>query len=114
MKNTFLNQIIALLIGTITVIALTEKSIATDKMAANQDAQLSPIALVFHGYQGYFTNQGIPSGATFISAVHFGQIDAEQLVQSAIAKGRLTPETLNDRSYLHKVQTSLKLIERRR
>ena len=68
------------------------------------------------GYQGYFTNQGIPSNGAFARAVHTGRVSAEDLVQGAIseagtqsviAQGRLSPETINDRAYLNSVESHL-------
>ncbi|AFZ35566.1 hypothetical protein Sta7437_2014 [Stanieria cyanosphaera PCC 7437] len=114
MKKICFKVFNSLAIASLTILIGTEATIAADTTSTNKNDQLTPINLVFHGYQGYFTDQGIPSGATFISSVHFGTIDAEQLVKSAIDKGRLAPETINDESFLRKVQASLSLIERRR
>ncbi len=116
MKKICFEVISSLAITTIAILIGAEATLAADDISTNKSEsdQPTPIALVFHGYQGYFLDQGIPSGATFISSVHFGKIDAEQLVKTAIDKGRLAPETINDKSFLRKVQTSLTLIERRK
>jgi hypothetical protein len=116
MKKICFEMISSLAITTIAILISAEVTIAAEHNSTNKNEgdQLTSIALVFHGYQGYFLDQGIPSGATFISSVHFGKIDAEQLVKSAIDKGRLAPETINDKSFLRKVQNSLTLIERRK
>lgn len=114
MKKICFEMISSLAITTIAILIGTEATLAADDTSTNKSNQLTPINLVFHGYQGYFLDQGIPSGATFVSAVHFGTIDAEQLVKSAVEKGRLAPETINDESFLRKVQSSLTLIERRK
>jgi hypothetical protein len=76
--------------------------------------ELTPFNLVKNGYQGYFVDQGVPSNGAFVYAIHFGRVDAEKLVKSAIAKGRLSSETLKDQSYLRKVDFLLETIERRR
>jgi hypothetical protein len=69
--------------------------------------ETTPFNLVYLGYQGYFTEQGIPSNGAFANAVDAGQIKAKDLVKVAIATGRLAPEKLNDASYLHAVQSQL-------
>ena len=76
--------------------------------------EINPIDLAFKAYQGYFIEYGIPSGSTFIQKVRLGQIDAETLVKSAIERQRLSPETINDRDYLQKIDAALFKIERRR
>ncbi|BAU66764.1 hypothetical protein STA3757_41700 [Stanieria sp. NIES-3757] len=116
MKKICFEVLSSFAIASIAILIGTEATLAADDTSTNKNKsdQLTPINLVFHGYQGYFLDQGIPSGATFVSLVHFGTIDAEQLVKSAVEKGRLAPETINDESFLRKVQTSLTLIERRK
>jgi hypothetical protein len=86
-------------------------SIAAMPARANE---ITPINLAFKAYQGYFVENGIPSGSTFIQKVRLGQIDAEILVKSAINKQRLSPETINDKDYLNKIDAALFKIERRR
>ena len=73
---------------------------------------ITPVALVFQGYQGFFVEQGVPSSGAFLHAIHFGRVDAKTLVKNAIARGRLSPETINDQSYLRKVNTALFRIQR--
>jgi hypothetical protein len=82
-------------------------------MPARAD-EITPIDLAFKAYQGYFIENGIPSGSAFIQKVRLGQIDAETLVKSAIEKQRLSPETINDKDYLNKIDSALFKIERRR
>jgi hypothetical protein len=71
-------------------------------------SQTSPVNLVGIGYQGFLVDQGIPSGAKFISDVENGDLSAEMLVQSAIEKGRLSPDKLNDQNYLNAVKSAFK------
>ncbi len=59
------------------------------------------------GYQGYFQEQGIDSNEHFRFAVKTGKVDAEALVQSAVDKGRLSNESLDDEAYLNDVQFQL-------
>jgi Zn-finger domain-containing protein len=74
--------------------------------------EVTPFNLVEHGYQGYFKEQGIPSYAAFLTAIRSRKVQAEDLVKSAIARGRLAPETLNDRSYLDAVKLQIDNLER--
>ena len=73
--------------------------------------EITPFNLVTSSYQGHFVNQGIPSNAAFITEVKRGKIKAEDLVETAIARGRLSPETLNDRAYLNSVEAHLDGLE---
>jgi hypothetical protein len=75
-------------------------------MHRNQ-AEVTPFNLVYLGYQGYFVKQGIPSNGAFDSAVNANEIKAENLVKVAIARGKLSPDKLNDTRYLHAVQSML-------
>ena len=72
--------------------------------------EVSPVNLVDLGYQGYFQEQGIPSGSSFVIRANSGRISAKDLVRSAIEKGRLSPEKLNDLGYLNIVQSELNTI----
>jgi hypothetical protein len=95
------------------VLAAATPAYSGEMTAVNQNmtqniVEIAPFNLVEHGYQGYFKEQGIPSGSAFIIAIKTGKISAEDLVKSGIARGRLTPETLNNSSYLHSVRTQLK------
>lgn len=68
---------------------------------------VEPVTLVQLAYQGYFEDQGIPSHAAFKNAIATGDVDAETLVRSAINKGRLTADALQDEGYMNTVRTQL-------
>jgi hypothetical protein len=98
-------------------VAATVPAQAQEIAAVNQNmtqtiAQVTPFNLVEHGYQGYFSEQGIPSNGAFLAGVRTGKIKAEDLVKGGIARGRLTSATLSDRSYLNFVQTQLDTLNR--
>lgn len=93
MKNLLIANFTALVLGVT----------ATPVVAA----ETTPIDLVYLGYQGYFTEAGIPGQGAFLQAVYLGKIDAKTLVNGAIAQGKLPSETINDQSYLRKVKASL-------
>ena len=78
--------------------------VTTTKVEASQ---LTPFNLVHLARQGYFKEHNIPSYGHLHSAVRAGQIKAEDVVGAAIAKQRLSPETLEDRGYLRTVKLQL-------
>ena len=92
--NNFRSSIIGILI----IVATSMPSAA---------AEITPIDLVFQGYQGRLVEAGIPGYAAFRQAVFFGKIDAETLVESAVARGKLPSSILNNKSYLRQVEASL-------
>jgi hypothetical protein len=81
--------------------------------AKTSQMQTTPIDLVFLARNGYFQDQKIPSNAGLKAAVKSGQVKAEDIVKAAIAENRLSPETLNDRSYIRSVASSLDRVLRR-
>lgn len=70
-------------------------------------AEIAPVDLVFQGYQGRLASEGIPGYGAFRQAVYLGKVDAETLVKGAVAKGRLSSSTANNKGYLRRVEASL-------
>jgi hypothetical protein len=107
-----------LLIASLSTLVLTAVPVYAQEMTAyNQKLdrniiEVTPFNLVEHGYQGYFSEQGIPSNAAFLAGVRSGKIDATSLVKGAIARHRLNPSTLNNSSYLDAVKLQLDNIQR--
>ncbi|MBE9170421.1 hypothetical protein IQ238_23840 [Pleurocapsales cyanobacterium LEGE 06147] len=108
-----------LVIGILSALSLT--TIATPTLANEMAAvrtstqnivEITPFNLVSRAYQGSFAEQGIPSNAAFITAVHTRRVKAEDLVKGAISQGRLSPETISDRVYLNRVESFLKSLDR--
>ncbi len=85
---------------------------ATSTSSIHNNVELTPFNLITNGYQGYFTNQGIPSYARYLSAINAGKIEAKNLVEAGIASGRLAPDKINDNSYLHHVQRQLNHLDK--
>jgi hypothetical protein len=81
--------------------------------AKTSQVQTTPIDLIFLARNGYFQEQQIPSNAGLKAAVKSGRIKAEDIVKAAIAENRLSPETLNDRSYIRSVASNLDIVLRR-
>ena len=70
-------------------------------------AEIAPIDLVFQVYQGRLVDAGISGYAAFRQAVFLGEINAQTLVESAVADGKLPSSALTNQSYLRKVEASL-------
>ncbi len=63
--------------------------------------------LVASAYRGEFKEQGIPSYTQFEQAYISGELNAESLVNSAIAAGELSSEAIEDEAYLNAVTLQL-------
>lgn len=74
--------------------------------------QTQPFNLVFLGKQGFFVEQGIPSGAIFLHSISTGKVTAESLIEAGIAEGRLHPDTINDQGYILSVENLLQDLDR--
>lgn len=75
--------------------------------SANATQQVTPFNLVDLARNGYFQEQGIPSHGALGSAIESQRVNAEDLVNAAIAQNRLASETLSDRDYLNLVEIKL-------
>ena len=112
MKGLVLGSLGTLLIATATTPVLASEIAANSTTSRNNIVKVQPFNLVYLGYQGYFAEQGIPSNAGFITGVKTKRITAKDLVASAIERGRLSPETINDSSYIAYVKTELSKLDR--
>ncbi|MEM8831219.1 MAG: hypothetical protein AAGE96_17945 [Cyanobacteria bacterium P01_G01_bin.19] len=79
-------------------------------VAPAKAADITPHDLVFQGYQGRLKSEDIPGYASFRQAVFLGKIDAETLIQGAIAQGKLEPSAANNESYVRQVKSYLSLL----
>ena len=84
---------------------LAQENVATNNQQAHNIVEISPYNLVSAAYQGRFTDQGIPSGGRFVSAIKTNKLQPRDLVETAISAGRLSAATLDDQSYLRSVRT---------
>ena len=107
MKRLLLSSLGTLLIATATTPAFANEVAVKPTVNSNNIVEVQPFNLVYLAYQGYFTEQGIPSNGRFTHAIKTRRITAKDLVASAIARGRLSPETINDSSYLAHVESQL-------
>ena len=97
----------ALTLSLISNPVLTQEIAAVNQRSIVNNLEITPFNLVMSSYQGSFSNQDIPSYRSFTAAVQSGRITANDLVEQAIASGRLNPETINDQAYLNHVQSHL-------
>jgi hypothetical protein len=84
---------------------------ATLETTAASRYQPTPFNLAYLAYRGHLKEQGIPSYSLLISAHRAGRISAEDVVRSAVAANRLSPETLSDASYVRAVETQLDTLD---
>ncbi|MCU0536387.1 MAG: hypothetical protein MUD14_21070 [Hydrococcus sp. Prado102] len=109
MKRIILSSLAVILMSAVNI-----SSAVANPTAYNQNSDrhnittIQPFNLVHLGYQGYFKN--IPSNGAFISGVKSGRINAKTLIESAIAQGRLAPESLNNRGYINSVNNQLQFL----
>ena len=111
MKTSILISLSALTLSLVAVPTLANEISAINRTSTGSIVEITPFNLVYNGYQGYFIDQGIPGYAVFTSAINTGEVNAKTLVEKAIAKGRLAPETIDDRSYLNSVTDLLDSLE---
>ncbi len=111
MKNLIIGTLSVMLVSGVAAPAvLAESPQNVPNMRSNtstSDYQISPFDLVYMAYQGYFKNQGIPSAQALIYGYRTGDIDARDLVSSAVRANRLSSEMLADDDYLSAVDNQL-------
>lgn len=92
------------IVGTLSAFLLTT-AIAPGAMAVET---ITPKNLVNRAYSGAYTEQGIPGFQNLANAHRYGKVEAEDLIQRAIADGRLTQEALEDQGYINSVENALR------
>jgi hypothetical protein len=105
MKNLLLASLSTLILATSPAYS---QSIEMENHQGDRNiVEVTPFNLVYHGYQGYFSDLGIPSNGAFLQAIRFGKITAKDLVKAAIEKGRLNVDRIDDEGYIKMVQIRL-------
>lgn len=69
--------------------------------------QITPSDLATAAQRGQLKTQGIPGGSQLVSEYVLGRINAEAVIQSAIAANLLPTSAANDSSYIHAVESQL-------
>ena len=118
MKRLIISALSALTLTTLVAPAIASEATASAQnlnrnvVASRNIIEITPFNLVTGGFQGRFTNQGIPAGGIFLSQIRTNRIEAEDLVKAAIASNRLSEDTLQDRAYLNHVEDLLENLDR--
>ena len=107
MKRLVISTLSALAFANLVTPAFANEIAAVNRHTASNINEITPFNLVSASYQGRFSNQGIPAYHAFLQAIRFNQIEAKDLVQSAISAGRLSEDTLKDTEYLNSVDSLL-------
>lgn len=111
MKHLILGGLSSALFATIVTPVMASEEVAAVLNYSNPTSQtLLATNLVQLAYQGYFSDLGIPSHTSFIHAIAADKIDAETLIRTAIAKGRLNHNALSNQEYVSIVNTELKAV----
>jgi len=76
--------------------------------SANAASETTPFNLVNLARNGHFQTEGIPSHSALEMAIARNQVNAEDVIKAAIKDKRVSPEALNDASYVQGVQINLK------
>ena len=105
MKRLVISTLSLLALSSLFAPAMAGEMAAVNSQSVNNIVEITPFNSVRRGYQGSF--EGIPSAGSFVRAANTGRITAKDLVEVAIADGRLAPETINERGYLRNVTSHL-------
>jgi hypothetical protein len=106
MKRFLIGSAVTVFFAALSPAALAgEMAAAPETRTNNNDIQ--PFHLVQGAYQGQFNSQGISGFNSLVNGYEHSQIEAEDLVEAAIAQGRLSQDTLQDSGYLNAVSLQL-------
>ena len=111
MKTALLMSLSALTISLIATPTLANEISQNERVSTSSIVKITPFDLVYGAYQGNFTSSGIPGYANFTTAVNTGKIKAEDLVEEAIAKRRLPPDTIDDWGYISSVDEFMQSLD---
>ena len=107
MKRLLTSTLFTILLATNSTAALAGE-LAANSSKDSVIREIKPFNLVHRAYSGHFSEQDIPGFNGLITAYQTGQIEAEDLVQTAINQGRLSADTLDDKGYVNAVKFQLR------
>jgi len=113
MKRFLIGSAVTVFFATLSPAALAGEVAAVSETRTNHH-NIQPFNLVQAAYQGQFSEQGISGFSRLVNGYNRSQIEAKDLVEAAIAKGRLSPDTLEDSSYLSAVSLQLQGLSNQR
>ena len=106
MKRFLIGSAVTVVFAALSPAALASEMAAVSETRTN-DHDIQPFNLVQGAYQGQFSEQGISGFNGLVNGYQSSRIEAEDLVEAAIAKGRLSQDTLEDSGYLSAVSLQL-------
>jgi opacity protein-like surface antigen len=117
MKRLIFGGLSVLLLSTVASPAvLAQPNIQPQRSTLNNsqssDYLIEPFQLTYMAYQGFFEDQGIPSFNGLVDAYLQGDVEARDIVASAVQTDRLPAEALNDDSYINAVDWQLRTLRR--
>ncbi len=116
MKHSIIGRLSAADLTTIALPTIASEEVVFNPNVSNNREtvakKLAPATLVQLAYQGYFKEVGIPGHGGFVRSIISGKLDAETLVASAISKGRVSSDALNDQNYLNIIDAQLRSFRR--
>jgi hypothetical protein len=112
MKGLVLHSISAIVLATAIAPAAFAQTQALNPAAHQMMAvsQTTPFNLAYLAYRGYLA--GIPSNDRFLDEVASGRLMAKDIVAQAVTDGRVSPETLQNETYLAALQSQLQQFNR--
>ena len=115
MKHIFLRNALGSMLAVwaalvpLTPVAISQESPALPSAPQRLERKpYTPHTLAYAAYTGRLEVEGLPSFSNLGMAFLLKDIRAEDLVRAAIAQGRLTEETLEDKGFLKATEASLR------
>ena len=112
MRQIIISTLSAIALSSLVTPAFANEIVSLKQTSSSNFNRITPFNLITAGYHGRLKDQGIPSGGVFLSKIRSNRLKARDLVESAIASGRLPAETLNDTKYLNKVDSLISGLDR--
>jgi hypothetical protein len=110
MKNLIIGSLSCLLLVAAAPAVLAENVAPTTVNQTNTatSESLTPNNLVSLAMRGGLKKQGISGSNLLFAGYRSGKVTAESLVKAGIASGRVSPNAINDQTYLNTVDDALR------
>ena len=106
MKRFLVGSAVTVIFAALSPAAFASEMVAASHARDSSD-HIKPFNLVYGAYQGQFSNEGIPSSRLLVNEYERGRINAQDLIDAGIAKGRLPSEMEQNRRYRRLVKSQL-------
>ncbi|MEO1209260.1 MAG: hypothetical protein AAFX78_06935 [Cyanobacteria bacterium J06638_20] len=91
----------------LSLVIATTALVPVAEAAETNKVQLTPFQVTSLAYRGSFGEAGIPGYGALESGIATGDIVAEDVIEAAIASGRLSAEALEDGAFVSSVDNQL-------